>query len=1366
MEKIKFEELDIGVTKPEEKQQQEKVRGNKSISFNLNKQFEVKNYYYNNSDPTFQDKNLKLEDIKEDSDPQFSQNSINSMENDSNQKRVQDQASTAARNQQLKKRRETAAFTNKAEIYFGSDKSHENFINQNKLYGNNRISTTKYNVFTWFPKSLVMQFKRIANIYFLLISILTTLSLSPKSPYSQIFTFIIVLLFSMIKEAIEDYRRYKMDNEINNKLTSVYNYNEDKNEENFSKKFWFELRVGDLVRINKDEALPADILILKSSFTSGLAFVDTKDLDGETNLKEKMVCPEFNKLKTENLFLLEGSIQLDQPNEYMDSWEGNVFVNKYSNDESNNKFISNVNIKQLLLKGCILRNTEYVLGLVVYSGHNTKIMKNAKNPPNKMSNVMRVMNKLLLTVFLFQILICSVFSVMNFMFRFENNKFISIYISIHQEITANSLIQKFFTFLVAYSHLIPISLYVSMEIVKILQSKFVNYDDLMFDYESNKPAQAKTSELIEELGQVQIIFSDKTGTLTQNCMLFKKCFVGEKIFGHVWEEDEEYNYTESESGSESSRNNTKNSSNEKNSHFEKMDNNENNIKIEKLEKHEKIEKKHFNVNGDPAPFKILNNGPSKSYWDIFNNRDNIIPEQKKSLMEFFLVCSVCHSGIVEKDSETEYKYSSSSPDEIALILGAKNMGFTFINRTSETIEVLNSYTNKIEIWEVLVELPFDSDRKRMSLLVKNRDDKNNTVFILTKGADNIMLPRMKMDMQKKSATNDALYRFSCEGLRTLVLGLKTIEYSSFLKWQEKYKKVMLITETSLKENSLNILYEELEKGDFSLAGVTAIEDKLQEGVPETIELLIKSGIRLWVLTGDKKETALIIGKTCRLIEEIGRNDIDLTTDAVLNPKNAIHTVNSVIENKLDELIRTFHIGHVELFQDLMKIELENQYYLITDGNMLIQILKSPTLAHKFFKIGVLCRSVICCRVSPKQKSQVVSMAKNFGKWVTLAVGDGANDVPMIMEAHIGVGIQGKEGTQAVRSADYALCQFKYLQRLILVHGRNGYRRISTFICYYFYKNIILVFAEIYFVFFSGYSGQLFFPDMLSILYNSLWTSWPCIFAYSIEKDLPDDKPINIHNLKYKNNLLGKNFELIPHFYKAGQMGKFFNLKIFWKWLLHAVMHGGMCYTSVTLGLSYISVFNNGKLIDHWWMTTLIFTMIIHVVTYKMFVELSYWNLLVISTAVASILFYYASIYILNLPLISKYAQVEMTNKVWSMFNSNTFWLYVICLPLLCILNDIGIKFYTKFSEPNPIEIFEQNKIRGINKETNNIDVNIIKKLSVIHDPKEIYMYRKSGILPVNKNRTVVPIQEEKDDYDSGFNFNPFESKFELKEILI
>jgi phospholipid-translocating P-type ATPase (flippase) len=728
MEKVKFEELDINLIKEEEKER-ENSRNSRSNSIKSMDQSAYEKDLKNNSQKRVRDHSINSTTSPKIFSTSFPSSAINKIA-------------------QAMKRRETTSFSNKATIYFGPDKSHENFTLQNEHFGDNRISTTKYNIFTWFPKSLLMQFKRIANIYFLLISILTILPLSPKSPYSQIMTFVIVLFFSMVKEGIEDYKRYKMDNEVNNKFTNYFDYlNElNANEGIFIKKLWYELRVGDLVRINKDEALPADVLILHSSFKSGLAFVDTKDLDGETNLKEKMVHSDFNKLNQKNLFTMEGSIQLDQPNEYMDSWEGNVFVSNYlnsiqNNDEENieeNKFISNVNIKQLLLKGSILRNTEYIIGLVVYCGHNTKIMKNAKKPPIKMSNVMKIMNKLLLSVFLFQILICTVFSVMNFVFRYKNNKYIEIYIGINQEITISSLVQKFFTFLVAYSHLIPISLYVAMEIVKLLQSWFVFYDDFMFDYKSNKPSEAKTSELIEQLGQVEIIFSDKTGTLTQNSMLFKKCFVGDKIYGHIWEDEIVEESSEEDSKSDINSSISNSHSGDKNN-LENL-NNLNNL--------------NFNVNGDPTPFKILNNGSKCSYWELnYKNThvNNFISEDKKNLMEFFLVCSVCHSGNVDKDLEGNLKYSSSSPDEIALIQGASNMGFTFTNRTSDTIEVQNGYTNSLEVWEVLVELPFDSYRKRMSLLVKNKNDLSNTVYILTKGADNIMMPRLKMENKKKAA---------------------------------------------------------------------------------------------------------------------------------------------------------------------------------------------------------------------------------------------------------------------------------------------------------------------------------------------------------------------------------------------------------------------------------------------------------------------------------------------------------------------------------------------------------------------------------------------------------------------------------------
>jgi ATPase, P-type (transporting), HAD superfamily, subfamily IC len=181
-------------------------------------------------------------------------------------------------------------------------------------------------------------------------------------------------------------------------------------------------------------------------------------------------------------------------------------------------------------------------------------------------------------------------------------------------------------------------------------------------------------------------------------------------------------------------------------------------------------------------------------------------------------------------------------------------------------------------------------------------------------------------------------------------------------------------------------------------------------------------------------------------------------------------------------------------------QLVHKICIVIDGSTLAYALQgTKETRDKFFRLALLANSVICCRVSPKQKADVVHLAKSNGPWKTLSIGDGANDVSMIMEAHIGVGIYGKEGAQAVRSADFAIGQFAYLKKLLLYHGRLNYRRISSFILYYFYKNVIVVFTEIYFAFYNGFSGQIYFAEWLPMLYNSLWTSWPCMSNYLLDR---------------------------------------------------------------------------------------------------------------------------------------------------------------------------------------------------------------------------------------------------------------------------
>ena len=274
----------------------------------------------------------------------------------------------------------------------------------------------------------------------------------------------------------------------------------------------------------------------------------------------------------------------------------------------------------------------------------------------------------------------------------------------------------------------------------------------------------------------------------------------------------------------------------------------------------------------------------------------------------------------------------------------------------------------------------------------------------------------------------------------------------------------------------------------------------------------------------------------------------------------------------------------------LKESLPEKIAIVIDGvSLMWAIENSLETRRQFFKLGYLSNSCICCRVSPAQKMQIVQLAKENGTWITLAVGDGANDVSMIQEAHIGVGIAGKEGTQAVQSADYSISQFRFLQRLLLVHGRWGYRRISWFICYYFYKNIAVVFTELGFAFMNGLSGQIYFLDWLPMLYNAFWTSWPCMFTFIFEQDLNEKEAL-----------------AYPATYQAGQRRLYFTFRTFWSWVAVSIWHGLICFWVPFQGLGF-SVNSSGWDTGLWWISTVSFTMVIHVVTIKLFVESIYWN---------------------------------------------------------------------------------------------------------------------------------------------------------------
>lgn len=271
---------------------------------------------------------------------------------------------------------------------------------------------------------------------------------------------------------------------------------------------------------------------------------------------------------------------------------------------------------------------------------------------------------------------------------------------------------------------------------------------------------------------------------------------------------------------------------------------------------------------------------------------------------------------------------------------------------------------------------------------------------------------------------------------------------------------------------------------------------------------------------------------------------------------------------------------------------------------------------------------------------------------------------MIMEANIGVGIRGKEGTQAVRSSDYAISQFKFLQKLMLFHGRLGYRRVSWVVLYYFYKNIVLVFTEIYFAFYNGYSGQIYFADWLPMLYNALWTSLTCLFAYALEKD------VNYEETK-KN----------PQLYSSGQRREYFSFFIFWKWVALAAFHGIITYFSCSYGFRGI-IDDDGKTEDMWFASTIAFSCIIHLVTFKLAIELIFMNWIVIVAGTISVLFYWLFVIVFNTSFFSQIFQPEIEFVYFRMFANGRFWLALIFVPIIALIPDMTLKYFMQLYFPS------------------------------------------------------------------------------------
>uniref|UniRef100_A0A4W6FUG5 Phospholipid-transporting ATPase n=1 Tax=Lates calcarifer TaxID=8187 RepID=A0A4W6FUG5_LATCA len=986
--------------------------------------------------------------------------------------------------------------------------------NEKFQYASNCIMTSKYNIITFLPVNLFEQFQEVANTYFLFLLILQLIpQISSLSWFTTIVPLALVLSITAVKDATDDYVSMFF---MHHTLTQLCTW-----QDNITNEKWMNVRVGDIIKLENNQFVAADLLLLSSSEPHGLCYIETAE-------------------NPNNLASFDGEVVCEPPNNKLDRFCGTLYWRdkKYT--------LTNQN---MLLRGCVLRNTEACYGLVIFAGPDTKLMQNSGRTKFKRTSIDRLMNTLVLWIFGFLVCMGVILAVGNAVWEREVGSLFQSYLPWDPPVDnfLFSAFLSFWSYVIILNTVVPISLYVSVEVIRLGHSYFINWDQQMFCSQCNTAAEARTTTLNEELGQVEYIFSDKTGTLTQNIMSFNKCSINGQTYG----------------------------------------------KYIHINIHTHTNKRY---RLDFTPFNPLAD-PDFCFYD-----DTLLESVKVGDLhthEFFRLLSLCHTVMSEEKSEGELVYKAQSPDEGALVTAARNFGFVFRSRTPGTITTIEM--GRPVTYTLLAILDFNNIRKRMSVIVRNPEGK---IRLYCKGADTVLLERLHpCNHELMNITSDHLNEYAADGLRTLALAYRDLSEDEWEAWSASHRCADKATDC--REDRLAAAYEQIEQ-DMMLLGATAIEDKLQEGVPETIAVLSLANIKIWVLTGDKQETAVNIGYSCKMLTD------DMTEVFIIS-------------------------GHTVQSAHALEADMETE----------------------FVSTACACKAVICCRVTPLQKAQVVELIKKHKKAVTLAIGDGANDVSMIKSAHIGVGISGQEGIQAVLASDYSFSQFRFLQRLLLVHGRWSYLRMCRFLCYFFYKNFAFTMVHFWFGFFCGFSAQTVYDQYFITLYNIVYTSLPVLAMGIFDQDVPDQR-----SLEY------------PKLYEPGQLNLLFNKKEFFICIAQGI------YTSVVLFfvpyavLSDATQSNGVPLADYQTFAVTTATALVIVVSVQITLDTGFWTVINHVFVWGSLGSYFTIMFALHSQTLFRIFpnQFHFVGSAQSTLLQPVVWLTIALATAICIVPVLAFRF--------------------------------------------------------------------------------------------